>query len=63
VSDLRDRSGASFISPVVQCERIAAWCLRYITRLPHVFEELDESGGRADPFTDASGSPPASSIS
>jgi site-specific DNA recombinase len=48
VSDTAGRSGASFISPVVQRERIAAWCSLYNARLQHVFEELDESGGRVD---------------
>jgi DNA invertase Pin-like site-specific DNA recombinase len=48
VSGVGGRSGASFISPTVQRERIAAWCSLYDARLQQVFEELDESGGRAD---------------
>jgi DNA invertase Pin-like site-specific DNA recombinase len=48
VSDVGGRHGTSFISPVVQRERIAAWCALYDARLQQVFEELDESGGRAD---------------
>jgi Resolvase, N terminal domain len=48
VSDVAGRSGASFISPGVQRERIAAWCSLYDAHLQDVAEELDESGGRAD---------------
>jgi DNA invertase Pin-like site-specific DNA recombinase len=48
VSDVAGRKGPSFISPRVQRERIAAWCALYDARLLTVFEELDESGGRAD---------------
>jgi DNA invertase Pin-like site-specific DNA recombinase len=48
VSDVAGRSGASFISPAIQWERIAAWCSLYNARLQDVLEELDESGGRAD---------------
>src|SRR4051794_30577699 len=48
VSDVAGRHGASFISPRMQRERIGAWCALYDARLLHVFEELDESGGRAD---------------
>ena len=48
VSDVRGRSGPSFISPSVQHDRIAAWCRLYDARLLTVFEELDESGGRPD---------------
>ncbi|MCW2994134.1 MAG: hypothetical protein JWQ18_1629 [Conexibacter sp.] len=48
VSDVRGRSGPSFISPAVQRERIEAWCELYNARLGSVFEELDESGRRAD---------------
>jgi site-specific DNA recombinase len=48
VSDVRGRSGPSFISPSVQRERIEAWCGLYDARLGEVFEELDESGRRAD---------------
>jgi hypothetical protein len=48
VSDVGGRSGASFISPAAQRERIAAWCSLYDAHLQHVFEELDQSGGRTD---------------
>ena len=48
VSDVRGRSGPSFISPTLQRERIEAWCALYGARLLDVFEELDESGGRPD---------------
>jgi DNA invertase Pin-like site-specific DNA recombinase len=48
VSDVRGRSGPSFISPALQRERIEAWCDLYNARLGAVFEELDESGRRAD---------------
>jgi DNA invertase Pin-like site-specific DNA recombinase len=48
VSRVRRRSGPSFISPQVQRERIEAWCSLYDARLMRVFEELDESGARAD---------------
>jgi hypothetical protein len=48
VSDVGGRSGASFISPAIQRERIAAWCSLYDARLQQLFEELDESGSRAD---------------
>jgi hypothetical protein len=48
VSDVGGRAGASFISPTVQRERITAWCSLYSAHLQQVFEELDESGGRAD---------------
>lgn len=48
VSDVRGRGGPSFISPTVQRERIEAWCGLYGARPGEVFEELDESGGRAD---------------
>src|SRR4051794_3519354 len=49
VSQTRGRSGPSFISPSVQRERLEAWCSLYGARLGKVWEELDESGGRADP--------------
>jgi DNA invertase Pin-like site-specific DNA recombinase len=48
VSSTRGRSGPSFISPALQRERLEAWCGLYDARLQAVFEELDESGGRAD---------------
>jgi hypothetical protein len=48
VSDVRGRHGPSFISPAQQRERIEAWCELYNAHIEEVFEELDESGRRAD---------------
>jgi DNA invertase Pin-like site-specific DNA recombinase len=48
VSDVGGRSGAGFISPALQRERITAWCSLYNAHLEQVLEEFDESGGRAD---------------
>jgi DNA invertase Pin-like site-specific DNA recombinase len=48
VSDVRGRSGPAFISPSLQRERIAGWCALYDAQVGEVYEELDESGGRAD---------------
>src|SRR3954452_23914078 len=48
VSDVRGRSGPSFISPSLQRQRIAGYCKLYDARLVRVFEELDESGARPD---------------
>jgi DNA invertase Pin-like site-specific DNA recombinase len=44
VSDVRRRSGPSFISPVVQRQRLQQWCELYRARLVEVYEELDLSG-------------------
>jgi DNA invertase Pin-like site-specific DNA recombinase len=48
VSQVRGRSGASFISPAVQRERIESWARLQGAVLGEVFEELDESGARKD---------------
>ena len=48
VSQVAGRSGESFISPLVQREQIQAWCVARGFALGEVFEELDESGARAD---------------
>jgi DNA invertase Pin-like site-specific DNA recombinase len=48
VSDVRRRSGERFISPVVQREQIERWAKLRGALIGHVFEELDESGGRRD---------------
>lgn len=48
VSRVGKRRGPSFISPSVQRDAIEAWTARSDTELLEVFEELDESGGRAD---------------
>jgi site-specific DNA recombinase len=48
VSTVREREGPSFISPDVQREQIEAWTKLNGARLGTVFEELNESGGRAD---------------
>jgi site-specific DNA recombinase len=48
VSYVRGRTGGSFISPAVQRESIERWCKANGAVLGHVFEELDESGGRQD---------------
>jgi DNA invertase Pin-like site-specific DNA recombinase len=44
VSDVRHRSGPSFISPLVQRQRLQQWCELYGARLAEVYEELDVSG-------------------
>ena len=49
VSTVRKRRGARFISPTVQREAIQEWAARQGFKLNDVFEELDESGARADP--------------
>jgi site-specific DNA recombinase len=48
VSQVAGRSGDSFISPAVQREQIETWAKRRGVLIAHVFEELDESGGRTD---------------
>lgn len=48
VSQTRGRSGDSFISPVVQRDRAEQWISAFGHRRGKVFEELDQSGGRAD---------------
>src|SRR5215216_54339 len=48
VSRVRKRHGRSFISPTVQREAIEEWVARQGYHLLEVFEELDESGARAD---------------
>lgn len=48
VSQVGGRHGARFISPSVQREEIEAWTSSHHAVLGEVFEELDESGGRAD---------------
>ena len=48
VSQVGDREGESFISPRVQREQIEGWIELSGDTLGEVFEELDQSGGRAD---------------
>jgi DNA invertase Pin-like site-specific DNA recombinase len=48
VSQVRGRSGESFISPAVQQEQIEAWAASRGARIALVHIELDESGARAD---------------
>jgi DNA invertase Pin-like site-specific DNA recombinase len=48
VSRVGGRKGERFISPAVQREMIEGWAVMRGARLLEVFEELDESGGRAD---------------
>jgi DNA invertase Pin-like site-specific DNA recombinase len=48
VSQVRGRKGDRFISPAVQREQIEAWTSSHNAVLGEVFEELDQSGGRAD---------------
>lgn len=48
VSQVRGRKGERFISPSVQREQIEAWTSSHNAVLGEVFEELDQSGGRAD---------------
>ncbi|MEA2275348.1 MAG: site-specific recombinase [Solirubrobacteraceae bacterium] len=48
VSQVRGRSGPSFISPTQQRERIQAWIQAFGYECGEVLEELDESGARAD---------------
>lgn len=48
VSHVGKRRGPSFISPTVQREAIEDWASRNGCQLIQVYEELDESGARAD---------------
>ena len=48
VSKLNGREGQSFISPLVQREQIAGWAAGRGAAIASVFEEFEESGGRAD---------------
>ncbi len=48
VSHVGERSGERFISPAVQRQQIEAWARSRGFMLGQVFEELDESGARAD---------------
>lgn len=48
VSQLNGREGESFISPLVQRDRIADWAAARGATVANVFEELEESGARAD---------------
>lgn len=48
VSHVGGRGGERFISPAVQREKIEGWARMTATRVGTVFEELDESGARAD---------------
>lgn len=48
VSQVGARSGERFISPGVQREQIEYWAHLRGALVGHVFEELDESGGRRD---------------
>jgi hypothetical protein len=48
VSQVHGRSDERFMSPVVQREQIERWAQLRGALLGHVFEELDESGGRRD---------------
>ena len=48
VSQVAGRSGDSFISPSVQREQIEAWGVARGLVVGEIFEELDESGARAD---------------
>ena len=48
VSQVRGRSGPSFISPTQQRERIEAWIKAFGHERGEVFEELDASGARRD---------------
>ena len=48
VSRVGGRRGERFISPSVQRELIESWATTHGARVLEVFEELDESGGRAD---------------
>jgi DNA invertase Pin-like site-specific DNA recombinase len=48
VSRVRGREGESFLSPTLQRERVEAWAAMRGFEIGEVFEELDESGARAD---------------
>lgn len=46
VSKVRGRRGERFISPKVQRDAIRRWAADHHARVLHIFEELDESGGK-----------------
>jgi len=48
VSQVRGRSGDSFISPAQQRDRIEAWCRALDHEVGEIFEELDASGAKLD---------------
>jgi DNA invertase Pin-like site-specific DNA recombinase len=48
VSQVRGRKGPSFISPAEQADQIEAWADLHRVQIAEVYEELDESGARAD---------------
>lgn len=48
VSEVRGRSGDTFISPAVQREKIEAWARLHGHEVAAVHEELDQSGGKTD---------------
>jgi DNA invertase Pin-like site-specific DNA recombinase len=48
VSQVNDRAGERFISPVVQRDAIEGWARLHGAVVGEVFEELDESGARPD---------------
>jgi DNA invertase Pin-like site-specific DNA recombinase len=48
VSRVGKREGERFISPAVQRKHIETWAATHEVDLLWVFEELDESGARAD---------------
>src|SRR5688500_14197352 len=48
VSQVNERQGESFISPLVQRETIERWAQLQGATVGELFEELDESGARAD---------------
>ncbi len=48
VSRIGGRSGERFISPTYQRQQIEGWARLHGALIGQVFEELDESGGRAD---------------
>src|SRR4051812_15575157 len=48
VSQVGDREGESFISPLVQRDQIEGWAKLHGAVVDEVFVELDESGARSD---------------
>src|SRR4051812_34175108 len=48
VSRVKGRSGPRFISPLEQRDQIKAWARMHGATIAETFEELDQSGGRAD---------------
>jgi DNA invertase Pin-like site-specific DNA recombinase len=48
VSQVNDRAGGRFISPVVQRDAIEGWARLHGAVVGEVFEEFDESGARTD---------------